>query len=47
MLERHQVAIRATDREFGFNAFVFSFHEFNTLKDVDRAAESVREELKA
>ena len=45
LLERYQVAIRATHAEFGFNGIRFSLHEFNTLKDVDRAAEAVRREL--
>ena len=45
LLERYQVAIRATHAEFGFNGIRFSLHEFNTRKDVDRAAEAVRREL--
>jgi cysteine desulfurase/selenocysteine lyase len=47
LLERHRVAIRATHPEFGFNGIRFSLHEFNTLKDVDRAVEAVRRELGA
>lgn len=47
LLERHQVAIRATHPEFGFNGIRFSMHEFNTLPDVERAAEAVRRELGA
>jgi selenocysteine lyase/cysteine desulfurase len=47
LLERHQVAIRATHPEFGFNGIRFSTHEFNTDADVDRAADAVRRELAA
>jgi len=47
LLERHQVAIRATHPEFGFNGIRFSMHEFNTDADVDRAADAVRRELTA
>jgi selenocysteine lyase/cysteine desulfurase len=45
LLERHQIAIRPTHQEFGFNGIRFSMHEFNTDADVDRAAEAVRREL--
>ena len=45
LLERHQVAIRPTHPEFGFNGIRFSMHEFNTESDVDRAADAVRREL--
>ena len=47
LLERHRVAIRATHAEFGFNGIRFSLHEFNTLKDVERAVEAVRHQLGA
>ena len=47
LLERHRVAIRATHAYFGFNGIRFSQHEFNTVKDVERAAEAVRHELGA
>jgi selenocysteine lyase/cysteine desulfurase len=47
LLERHQVAIRPTHPEFGFNGIRFSIHEFNTMQDVERAAEAVRRELMA
>jgi selenocysteine lyase/cysteine desulfurase len=47
LLERHQVAIRPTHAEFGFNGIRFSMHEFNTAHDVERAAEAVRHELGA
>jgi len=42
LLERHQVAIRATHPEFGFNGIRFSMHEFNSDADVDRAADAVQ-----
>ncbi|MBI3790278.1 MAG: aminotransferase class V-fold PLP-dependent enzyme [Gemmatimonadetes bacterium] len=45
LLERHGVAIRATHPEFGFNGIRFSFHEFNTDGDVERAAVALRAEL--
>jgi selenocysteine lyase/cysteine desulfurase len=45
LLDRHAVAIRATHPEFGFNGIRFSMHEFNTMQDVERAAEAVRQEL--
>jgi len=47
LLERHQVAIRPTHPEFGFNGIRFSIHEFNTMRDVERASEAVQQELKA
>jgi selenocysteine lyase/cysteine desulfurase len=47
LLERHQVAIRPTHPEFGFNGIRFSMHEFNTDGDIDRAVEAVRRELSA
>ena len=47
LLERHQVAIRATHAEFGFNGIRFSLHEFNTINDVERAETAVRRELGA
>ena len=47
MLERHQIAIRPTHAEFGFNGIRFSLHEFNTANDVERAADAVRRELEA
>jgi selenocysteine lyase/cysteine desulfurase len=45
LLERHQVAIRPTHPEFGFNGIRFSMHEFNTDADIERAADAVRREL--
>jgi selenocysteine lyase/cysteine desulfurase len=45
LLDRHDVAIRATHPEFGFNGIRFSMHEFNTDEDIDRAAEALRREL--
>jgi len=47
LLERHQVAIRPTHPEFGFNGIRFSIHEFNTEADIERAADAVRRELAA
>ena len=47
LLERHQVAIRPTHPEFGFNGIRFSMHEFNTDEDIDRAADALRRELAA
>jgi selenocysteine lyase/cysteine desulfurase len=47
LLDRHQVAIRPTHAEFGFNGIRFSMHEFNTDEDVDRAADALRRELAA
>jgi cysteine desulfurase/selenocysteine lyase len=47
LLELHQVAIRPTHAEFGFNGIRFSIHEFNTDADIDRAADAVRRELGA
>jgi selenocysteine lyase/cysteine desulfurase len=42
LLERHQVAIRPTHPEFGFNGIRFSMHEFNTEDHIDRAADALR-----
>jgi selenocysteine lyase/cysteine desulfurase len=47
LLERHQVAIRPTHPEFGFNGIRFSIHEFNTDEDIDRATDALRRELAA
>jgi selenocysteine lyase/cysteine desulfurase len=47
LLERHQVVIRPTHAEFGFNGIRFSLHEFNTAQDVERAVDAVRQELTA
>ena len=47
LLERHQVAIRPTHPEFGFNGIRFSMHEFNADEDIDRAADALRRELAA
>jgi len=47
LLDRHQVAIRPTHPEFGFNGIRFSVHEFNTDDDIDRAADALRRELAA
>ena len=47
LLARHQVAIRPTHAEFGFNGIRFSVHEFNTDEDIDRAADALRRVLAA
>jgi selenocysteine lyase/cysteine desulfurase len=47
LLAKHQVAIRPTHAEFGFNGIRFSLHEFNTMQEVERAAEAVKRELGA
>jgi selenocysteine lyase/cysteine desulfurase len=45
LLDRHQVAIRPTHAEFGFNGIRFSMHEFNTDDDIERAADALQREL--
>ena len=45
LLDKHNISIRPTHKEFGFNGIRFSMHIFNTKKEVDRAAEVVRKEL--
>ena len=47
LLEKHNIAIRPTHPEFGFNGIRFSMHVFNTEKDVDRSAEILKKELAA
>lgn len=47
LLDRHQVAIRPTHPEFGFNGIRFSMHEFNTDEETERAADALRRELAA
>jgi selenocysteine lyase/cysteine desulfurase len=47
LLDKHQLAIRPTHPEFGFNGIRFSMHIFNTMKEVDDAATIVRKELEA
>ena len=47
LLERHQVVIRPTHAEFGFNGIRFSLHEFNTAHDVERAVDAVRRQVGA
>jgi selenocysteine lyase/cysteine desulfurase len=47
LLDKHKISIRATHKEFGFNGIRFSMHIFNTEKQVDRAADTLRNELKA
>lgn len=45
LLDKHKLSIRPTHKEFGFNGIRFSLHIFNTEKDVDFAAEVLRQEL--
>jgi cysteine desulfurase/selenocysteine lyase len=47
LLDKHNISIRPTHKEFGFNGIRFSMHIFNTEKEVDRTAEVVRKELSA
>jgi selenocysteine lyase/cysteine desulfurase len=47
LLEKHNIAIRPTHPEFGFNGIRFSMHLFNTEKEIDRATDIVRKELAA
>ena len=47
LLEKHNIAIRPTHKEFGFNGIRFSMHIFNTEKEVDRAANIMKRELAA
>jgi cysteine desulfurase/selenocysteine lyase len=43
--DKHQLSIRPTHKEFGFNGIRFSLHIFNTEKEVDFASEVLRKEL--
>lgn len=45
LMDKHNLVIRPTHKEFGFNGIRFSMHIFNTEKEVDRAAEILRKEL--
>jgi len=45
LLEKHQISIRPTHKEFGRNSIRFSMHIFNTQKEVDGAAEILKKEL--
>ncbi len=47
LLDKHNLSIRPTHPEFGFNGIRFCAHIFNTEKDVDLAATIVRSELAA
>jgi len=47
LLDKHQLSIRPTHKEFGFNGIRFSLHIFNTEKEVDFASEVLRKELTA
>ncbi|HKP70584.1 MAG TPA: aminotransferase class V-fold PLP-dependent enzyme [Pyrinomonadaceae bacterium] len=45
LLDKHKLVIRPTHKEFGFNGIRFSMHIFNTVQEVDRAADILRKEL--
>lgn len=45
LLDKHQLSIRPTHKEFGFNGIRFSCHIFNTEKDIDFASEVLHQEL--
>ena len=47
LLDKHKISIRPTHKEFGFNGIRFSMHIFNTMNEIDRAAEILRKELAA
>ena len=45
LLNKHQLSIRPTHNEFGFNGIRFSLHIFNTVEDVDHAVAILQKEL--
>ena len=45
LLDKHQLSIRSTHKEFGFNGIRFSVHIFNTEKEIDFASEVMHQEL--
>jgi len=45
LLEKNNLSIRPTHKEFGFNGIRFSIHIFNTEKEIDFAADALRKEL--
>ena len=45
LLEKYNLSIRPTHKEFGFNGIRFSIHIFNTEKEIDFAADALRKEL--
>jgi selenocysteine lyase/cysteine desulfurase len=45
LLEKHNIAIRPTHPEFGFNGIRFSMHIFNNEMEIDRSADILRKEL--
>lgn len=45
LFDKHKLSIRATHKEFGFNGIRFSPHIFNTKKEIDFAADVLRQEL--
>lgn len=44
LLDKHQLSIRPTHKEFGFNGIRFCCHIFNTEKDVNYASEVMHKE---
>ena len=45
LLDKYQLSIRPTHKEFGFNGIRFSMHVFNTEKEIDFASEVLHKEL--
>ena len=45
LFDKYKLSIRPTHKEFGFNGIRFSMHIFNTVNEVDRAAEILQTEL--
>jgi len=45
LLDKYNLSIRPTHKEFGFNGIRFSIHIFNTESEIDFAAEALRKEL--
>jgi len=45
LLDKYNLSIRPTHKEFGFNGIRFSIHIFNAESEIDLAAEALRKEL--
>ncbi len=45
LLDKYKISIRSTHKEFAFNGIRFSFHVFNTEKEVDYASITLQKEL--
>ena len=45
LLDKHQLSIRPTHKEFGFNGIRFSIHFFNSEQEIDKAGDVLRQEL--